>query len=71
MKESPSHVGAARSGLYPPLEPFRQQVMEMPGGHRVLKRGTTRGTVASAILAPPTFLFAAGPPDRTPFVQVP
>ena len=24
-----------RSGLYPPIEPFRQQVMEMPGGHRV------------------------------------
>lgn len=36
MKENPSHSGAgARSGLYPPLEPFRQQVMEMPGGHRV------------------------------------
>jgi len=36
MKESPSHAGApSRSGLYPPLEPFRQQIMEMPGGHRV------------------------------------
>ena len=36
MKENPSHGGAgARSGLYPPVEPFRQQVMEMPGGHRV------------------------------------
>ena len=36
MKESPSHAGTApRSGLYPPIEPFRQQVMEMPGGHRV------------------------------------
>ena len=36
MKENPSHGGAGtRNGLYPPLEPFRQQVMEMPGGHRV------------------------------------
>ena len=36
MKENPSHSGTgARSGLYPPIEPFRQQVMEMPGGHRV------------------------------------
>ena len=36
MKENPSHSGTgARSGLYPPVEPFRQQVMEMPGGHRV------------------------------------
>jgi hypothetical protein len=43
----------------------------LPGGHRVLKRGETRGTVASALLVPPTFLFAAGPPDRAPFVRVP
>ena len=36
MKENPSHTGTGpRSGLYPPIEPFRQQVMEMPGGHRV------------------------------------
>jgi proline iminopeptidase len=36
MKENPSHNGAGtRGGLYPPIEPFRQQVMEMPGGHRV------------------------------------
>ena len=36
MKENPSHAGAGpASGLYPPIEPFRQQVMEMPGGHRV------------------------------------
>ena len=36
MKENPSHAGTGpRSGLYPPIEPFRQQVMEMPGGHRV------------------------------------
>ena len=26
---------APRSGLHPPLEPFRQQVFDMPGGHRV------------------------------------
>jgi proline iminopeptidase len=36
MKESLSHEGTSpRSGLYPPIEPFRQQIMEMPGGHRV------------------------------------
>jgi proline iminopeptidase len=36
MKENLSQDGAApRSGLYPPIEPFRQQVMDMPGGHRV------------------------------------
>jgi proline iminopeptidase len=36
MKENPSPGGgAARSGLYPPLEPFRQQLLDMPGGHRV------------------------------------
>ena len=42
---------------------------ELPGGHRILKRGEDRGTVASALLAPPRFLFAAGPPDRTPYVR--
>lgn len=36
MKENTSHPGAtSRSGLYPPIEPFRQQVLDMPGGHRV------------------------------------
>jgi proline iminopeptidase len=35
MKENLTHGSSPRSGLYPPLEPFRQQVMEMPGGHRV------------------------------------
>lgn len=39
----------------------------LPGGHRIFKRGEGRGTVASALIAPPRFLFAAGPPDRTPF----
>ena len=36
MKENPSRSASSpRSGLYPPIEPFRQQIMEMPGGHRV------------------------------------
>jgi proline iminopeptidase len=36
MKENLGHSGAgARTGLYPPVEPFRQQVLEMPGGHRI------------------------------------
>jgi proline iminopeptidase len=36
MKENLGQNGAgARSGLYPPIEPFRQHVFEMPGGHRV------------------------------------
>src|SRR6187401_3090721 len=36
MKENLTQPGpSSRSGLYPPIEPFRQQVMEMPGGHRV------------------------------------
>jgi proline iminopeptidase len=35
MKENLTHGTSPRSGLYPPVEPFRQQVMEMPGGHRV------------------------------------
>lgn len=36
MKENPPHAGMApQRGLYPPIEPFRQQVMDMPGGHRV------------------------------------
>ena len=36
MKENLSSDGAGpRSALYPPLEPFRQQLLDMPGGHRV------------------------------------
>ncbi len=36
MKENLGHSGAGpRPGLYPPIEPFRQQVLEMPGGHRI------------------------------------
>ena len=36
MKENPSQTGPSpRGALYPPIEPFRQQVLEMPGGHRV------------------------------------
>jgi proline iminopeptidase len=36
MKENLSPgAGGARSGLYPPIEPFRQQLLDMPGGHRV------------------------------------
>ncbi|MHA3978132.1 prolyl aminopeptidase [Halovulum sp. GXIMD14794] len=36
MPETQSPSGAApRRTLYPPREPFRQQVMDMPGGHRV------------------------------------
>jgi proline iminopeptidase len=36
MKENLSPAAASpRSPLYPPLEPFRQQLLDMPGGHRV------------------------------------
>jgi proline iminopeptidase len=36
MKENPSQSGAGpRHGLYPPIEPFRQEMLDMPGGHRV------------------------------------
>jgi len=36
MPETQSPSGAApRRTLYPPREPFRQQIMDMPGGHRV------------------------------------
>lgn len=35
MKENLGKTGAGpRPGLYPPIEPYRQQVLEMPGGHR-------------------------------------
>jgi hypothetical protein len=50
----------------------------MPGDHRILKRGSDRGTVASALVAQPrsgpggrVFRFADGPPDVTPFLPVP
>jgi proline iminopeptidase len=36
MKENtPQSGNGPRSGLYPPIEPFRQQSLDMPGGHRV------------------------------------
>lgn len=48
----------------------------LPGDHRILKRGTSRGTVCSAVLAlgPAgrfALRFADGPPDRAPFRRVP
>jgi hypothetical protein len=56
----------------------------LPRDHRIFKHrervgpaadGATRGTVCSAVVAiaregAPEFRFAAGPPDRTPFVRV-
>ncbi len=36
MKENLGQSGAGTPpALYPPIEPFRQQILEMPGGHRV------------------------------------
>ena len=35
MKENLSQGAGARTGLYPPIEPFRQQILEVPGGHRI------------------------------------
>ena len=36
MKENLGQGGAGgRGALYPPVEPFRQQLLDMPGGHRV------------------------------------
>jgi len=36
MKENLSPDGAGpRGALYPPLEPYRQQLLDMPGGHRI------------------------------------
>lgn len=36
MKENISREGiGAKGGLHPPIEPFRQQMFDMPGGHRV------------------------------------
>lgn len=36
MRENASHIGAEpRRELYPPIEPFAQAYMEMPGGHTV------------------------------------
>ena len=45
--------------------------LTLAGGHRMVKRGRRYGTVCSALIAPPHFLFAAGPPDRTEFLPVP
>jgi hypothetical protein len=42
----------------------------LPGDVHILKRGRRRGTVSSAILVPPRFFFAAGPPDQAPFEAV-
>ena len=47
----------------------------LPRDHRILKRGRSRGTVCSAIVAtgqddPGVFWFASGPPDRAPFLVV-
>jgi proline iminopeptidase len=36
MKENHNHAGTeSRSDLYPPLEPFYQQVLDVPGGHQI------------------------------------
>jgi proline iminopeptidase len=36
MKENLRSDGAGpKSALYPPIEPFRQQLLDMPGGHRI------------------------------------
>lgn len=36
MKENTRQSGdGPRNGLYPPIEPYRQQMLDMPGGHRV------------------------------------
>ena len=36
MKENISREGiGGKGGLHPPIEPFRQQMFDMPGGHRV------------------------------------
>jgi hypothetical protein len=78
----PGAVPAPEGGHPDPAEPIERTLERLarlatderprlPGRHRILKRGATRGTVCSAILAPPIFRFAAGPPDRAPFVDVP
>jgi hypothetical protein len=55
----------------------RDDTPALPGGHRILKRTDTRGTVCSAVLAIPAahhdplvFRFADGPPDTAPFRDV-
>ena len=47
----------------------------LPGDHRILKRGSTRGTVCAAVIALSAsgrwaLRFADGPPDRVPFRRV-
>jgi len=45
------HSAAPRRSLYPPREPFRQQVLEMPGGHRVyVEECGTRGGAPVVVL---------------------
>ncbi len=44
--------------------------VRLPGDEPTLRRGERRGTVASAVVVPPRFRFASGPPDRTPFEDV-
>jgi hypothetical protein len=58
----------------------RDDAPRLPGGHRILKRAPDgrRGTVCAALVvlprlpgAPAAWRFAAGPPDRVPFLAVP
>lgn len=51
MKENPNPGSTgARSGLYPPIEPFRQQMLDMPGGHRVYVEQCGRPDGAPALV---------------------
>ena len=57
----PSHV----------TETLRDHTPRLGGGHAICKHGESRGTVASALIEPHVrFLFAAGPPCRTPLEPV-
>lgn len=55
----------------------RDETTVLPGDHRILKRGETRGTVCSALIAHPlddtsprVFRFADGVPGAVPFLEV-
>jgi hypothetical protein len=55
----------------------RDETTVLPGDHRILKRGETRGTVCSALLAHPlddsarrVFRFAHGVPGEVPFLDL-
>lgn len=55
----------------------RDDTTPLPGGHRILKRATNRGTVCSALIALPAnaaegeiFRFAGGAPDQVAFRPV-